>query len=83
MAETAIAERSSVTVPPGMGAAALGVLSQSSGSMLVDAGIGALVGYAIAPGKDRIGYVAGGAAATALAGVLGLAGLLAFRYLRR
>jgi hypothetical protein len=85
MAEEIAAQRpSGVTqLPVGMGAMALGVLSQSTGSVLLDAGIGALVGYAVAPKKERAGYVAGGAAATAVAGVLGLAGLLVYRYYRR
>ena len=85
MAETALAPANDqrVALPPGMGAAALGVLSQSTGSALLDAGIGGLVGYVVAPRNQRMGYVAGGAAATAFAGVLGIAGLLAYRYYLR
>jgi len=65
---------------PTPGGVLLGALSQSTGSLLLDAAIGAGVGFLIAPENKRAGYVVGGAAATGLAGVLGLAGLLGVRY---
>ena len=65
--------------------ALFGVASQSTGSILLDASLGALAGYAVAPagGKQRWRYVAIGAVATGLAGVLGLAGTLAYGYVQR
>jgi len=63
--------------------ALFGVASQSTGSILLDASLGALAGYAVAPTKDKWRYVAIGAVATGLAGVLGLAGTLAYGYVQR
>ena len=56
---------------PTPGGIALGTLSQSSGSALVDAAIGAGVGWLIAPETKKAPYIIGGAAATGLAGILG------------
>lgn len=76
---------SAVETPIGLGAPTpggivLGTLSQSSGSLLVDAAIGAGVGWLIAPKGKQAGYIVGGAAATGILGLLGLAGLLGVRY---
>lgn len=65
---------------PTPGGIVLGTLTQSSGSILVDAVLGAGVGYLIAPEQKKPAYVIGGAAATGLLGLLGLAGLLGVRY---
>lgn len=65
---------------PTPGGIVLGTLTQSSGSILVDAVLGAGVGYLIAPEAKKPAYVIGGAAATGLLGLLGLAGLLGVRY---
>lgn len=76
---------SAIETPLGLGAPTpggivLGTLSQSSGSILVDAAIGAGVGWLIAPETKKPAYIVGGAAATGLLGLLGLAGLLGVRY---
>lgn len=69
---------------PTLGGLTLGALSASSGSILVDAGIGAGIGWLIAPsGREKTAYAVGGGVATGLAGVLGLGGLLVYRYLIR
>jgi hypothetical protein len=50
----------------------LGALSSSSGSAIIDACLGAALGYWIAPGRDgRTWWVAGSAAAVGTTGVLG------------
>jgi hypothetical protein len=76
---------SAVETPIGLGAPTpggivLGTLSQSSGSILIDAAIGAGVGWLIAPKEKQGAYVVGGAVATGVLGLLGLAGLLGVRY---
>ena len=66
---------------PTLGARTLGMLSVSpSGSELVDAGLGAVVGYLVAPRGLKTQFALGGAAATGLAGVTGALGtaLVAF-----
>jgi len=65
---------------PTVGAITLGALSSSTGSVLVDMGVGAAVGYLIAPSDEKAGYALGGGAAAGLAGALGLLGLLGYRY---
>lgn len=57
---------------------ALGILSQSTGSVLVDAAIGGAVGYFFAPQASRNRFAVGGAIATGLGGVLGLVGTVGF-----
>jgi hypothetical protein len=52
---------------------ALGALSQSTGSVLIDAAIGGAAGYLFAPKGTKARYALGGAVATGLTGVLGLA----------
>jgi hypothetical protein len=74
-----------IETPMGLGAPTpggivLGTLTQSSGSVLVDAAIGAGVGWLVAPEAKKPAYIIGGAAATGLLGILGLAGLLGVRY---
>jgi hypothetical protein len=64
----------------GMGQA-MGLLSESTGWVFVDAAVGAGVGWLVAPRGQETGYVLGGALATGLAGVFGLAGLVGWRYL--
>ena len=59
----------------------LGGLTESTGWIVVDAAVGAGVGWFIAPKGQETGYAIGGALATGLTGVLGLAGLLGWRYL--
>lgn len=63
--------------------ALFGAASQSTGSALLDASLGALAGYVVAPPKDKWRFVAIGAVATGLAGVLGLAGTLTYGYFQR
>lgn len=58
-------------------------LSLSTGSLLLDAGVGAAAGYLVAPKAARTLYAVGGAAATTLAGLLGLVGVLGVAYARR
>jgi hypothetical protein len=61
-----------------------GALSSGTGSILLDAAIGATAGsYLATSGKSRPGWMAAGAAATGLAGVLGLGGLIAYRLWRK
>lgn len=60
--------------------AALGALSQSTGSILIDTAIGGVAGYAMAPKKQRYRYAVGGAVATGLGGVFGLLATAAFAY---
>jgi hypothetical protein len=68
---------------PALGAV-FGVASQSSGSVMLDASLGALVGYVGAPSvKGRWKYAAGGAIATGLAGLTGLLCTLGVVYLKR
>jgi hypothetical protein len=66
---------------PSAGEVVMGVLSQSAGSFLLDLGIGAGVGYLIAPKDQKLGYAAGVGAATGIAGVFGLLGGVGYRYL--
>jgi hypothetical protein len=61
--------------------ALLGAVSQSTGSILLDAALGAGLGYVIAPDEEeRVSYTAWGAAASGLGGLLGVAVLLGYRY---
>ncbi len=69
MAGTTLAQAESI---------ALGALSQSTGSILIDTAIGGAVGYAMAPKKQKYRYAVGGAVATGLAGVFGLLATAAF-----
>lgn len=71
----------SLPVKVGTGGLVLGVLSESSGWIVIDAVVGGGVGWLIAPKGQEAGYALGGAAATGLGGVLGLLGLLGWRYL--
>jgi hypothetical protein len=64
----------------GMGQA-MGILSESTGWVLLDALVGGGVGWLLAPKGQETGYVLGGALATGLAGVFGLAGLVGYRVL--
>jgi predicted cation transporter len=54
----------------------LGALSQSTGSVAIDAAVGAAVGYALAPKDAKARYAVGAALATGLFGALGLVGTL-------
>jgi hypothetical protein len=65
---------------PTLGAMTLGAVSLGTGVSWVDAGIGAGVGYLIAPESKKVAYAVGGGLATGLAGLLGLGGLLVVRY---
>jgi hypothetical protein len=67
--------------PVGMGQAMLGAATASTGNAILDALLGAGVGWVVAPAEARIPYAVGGALATALFGVLGLAGTVGFRVL--
>ncbi len=78
----------SVTSPIGLGADPNGILwgalSTGTGSILLDAAVGATAGAYLTPSaKGRAKWMAAGAAATGLAGVLGLGGLLAYRLWRK
>jgi hypothetical protein len=66
----------------GVGGAILASVSSSSGSVPIDGLIGAGIGYFLAPRGEKLGYAVGGGLAGGLAGVLGIAGLLAFRWYR-
>jgi hypothetical protein len=68
------------TILAGVEPYVLGAVSQSSGSIIVDAAIGGATGYLLAPTKARARYAVGGAAATGLGGLLGLLGTVAFIY---
>jgi predicted cation transporter len=57
---------------------ALGILSQSTGSVLIDAAIGGTTGFLLAPRDKKNRYAVAGAVATGLGGVLGLVGTIAF-----
>jgi hypothetical protein len=61
----------------GMGQA-MGLLSESTGWIILDAALGGGVGWMLAPRGQETGYVLGGALATGLAGVFGLAGLVGY-----
>jgi hypothetical protein len=76
---TAVTQHLPVKV--GTGDVVLGSLTESSGWVIVDAAIGASVGWLIAPKGEETGWALGGAFAAGLAGVLGLAGLLGWRYI--
>lgn len=64
----------------GMGQA-MGLLSESTGWILLDAAVGGGVGWLLAPKGQETGYILGGAFATGLAGVFGLAALVGYRVL--
>ena len=68
---------------PTLGGATLGALSSSTGNALLDVGVGAAIGWLIAPSGQKEGYALAGGAATGLAGALGLLGVLGYRYLTR
>lgn len=69
---------------PTVGGLTIGALSSSTGAVLIDAAVGAGVGYLIAPrGTDRTGYMLGGGLAVGVAGGLGLLGLIGYRLLSR
>jgi hypothetical protein len=72
----------SIQTPTGLGATTLGVLSSSTGSLLVDGVIGAGVGYLMAPRSKRGKYALGMGLATGVGGVLGLALGVGYLYLR-
>lgn len=57
---------------------ALGALSQSTGSIVIDAAIGGTAGYLLAPRAKKNTYALGGAIATGLGGFLGLVGTIGF-----
>lgn len=57
---------------------ALGALSQSTGSVVIDAAIGGAAGYLLAPGTKKSTYALGGAIATGLGGALGLVGTIGY-----
>jgi hypothetical protein len=57
---------------------ALGALSQSTGSALIDAAIGGAAAYAFAPPGAKARYALGGAVATGLTGALGLVATMGF-----
>lgn len=62
----------------------LGALSSSSGSALVDAVLGAALGYWIAPEQDRrTWWVAGSAAAVGTTGVLGALAVVTYGLCKR
>jgi hypothetical protein len=74
-------------IPQGLGATpiaeqALGILSGSTGSFLVDGAIGAGVGYFMAPRSKRGKYALGMGLVTGVGGVLGLALGVGYIYLR-
>jgi hypothetical protein len=71
-----------VVPPTGLGAAALGVLSSSTGSFIVDGAIGAGVGYFMAPRNKRGKYALGMGLVTGIGGVLGLALGVGYIYLK-
>jgi len=59
-------------------------LSWSSGSVLVDAVIGGVAGYIIAPPREnRLYWAAGGGLVTGVGGVFGLLATAAASYVRR
>jgi hypothetical protein len=61
-----------------------GAMSSSTGSILLDAAVGATAGSYLSPTpKDKAGWMAAGALATGLAGVLGLGALIGFRLLKK
>lgn len=57
---------------PTVGELAMGALSSSSGSVLIDGAVGTAVGYAVAPKAKRLSYALVTGAATGLGGVFGL-----------
>lgn len=57
---------------------ALGALSQSTGSIVIDAAIGGVTGYVLAPERAKTTYALGGALATGLGGLLGLVGTVGY-----
>lgn len=81
MAETALV---SDALQPTLGARTMGALSAGTGSVLIDAGIGAAAGAFIAPSSNERGaYAIGGAVATGVGGVFGLALVAAFAFFNR
>lgn len=78
---TSLPGPAALPVKTGAGGLVLGALSESSGWVIVDAVAGAGLGWFIAPKGEELGYAIGGAAATGLGGVLGVLGLLGWRYL--
>ena len=66
---------------PTVAAIGLGAISSSTGSVLLDAALGAGIGYAISPDEqERTPYVAAGAAAAGVAGLLGVGLIIGYRY---
>lgn len=66
---------------PTLGSVGLGAISTGTGSTLGDAVIGAGIGYLISPSDAERGpYVAYGALASGLGGVLGVGVLCAIRF---
>jgi hypothetical protein len=57
---------------------ALGALSQSTGSIVVDAAIGGVAGYVLAAPKYKSRAALGGAVVTGLGGFLGLLGTVGY-----
>jgi hypothetical protein len=68
---------------PTLGAVGLGAISSSTGSILIDAALGAGIGYFISPVDEEERYAIGGALASGLGGVLGIALLVGWRYWRK
>ena len=77
----AVAPAVNPILKPTLGGLTLGALSSSTGAVLIDAAVGAGVGYLIAPKSDKTGYMVGGSLAVGVAGGLGLLGLIGWRYL--
>jgi hypothetical protein len=75
-----------VSPPPpsriGIGNVVLASVSSGSGSVPIDGLLGAGIGYFIAPRGEKLEYAVGGGLVGGLAGVLGIAAILAFRYIR-
>lgn len=69
--------------PPTYVGALNALVSTSTGSVLVDAGIGAGVGYLLAPTAGRTAYTVAGALLGGLGGIFGLALLGVYAYAKR
>jgi hypothetical protein len=64
---------------PTLAARALGQLSSSIGSPVLDGAAGAAIAYLVAPPSKKVGYAIGGGLASGFFGLLGLGGTLVWR----
>jgi len=59
----------------------MGLATGSTGSLLTDAALGGVIGYALAPVKGKLTFALVGAGLTTVFGMLGAAGLVVYAVL--